>query len=338
MVIIRPITPADLESLYDLATLASVGLTTLPKDRALLSKRIANSVASFKNIPEHPGPETYLLVLEDTDTGRIIGTSGITAKVGGYQPFYEYKIQTTVFESKTINVRKEIPILNLYETHNGPGEVGTLFLHPDYRKDGNGRFLQLCRFLFVAEFPHAFETPIISEFRGVLDASGFSPFWDALGFHFFGIGFAEADRLSIINKKFIADLMPRHPIYIPLLPKSAQDVIGKPHPESERAVKNLAAEGFQFADMVDIFDAGPVYSCPRDEIRTVKQSQRAPIAAIWDDPISSPAYMVSTTTADFRATRSTLEVLPKGVRIPSCTARALRVTPGDAVRYVPFPP
>jgi arginine N-succinyltransferase len=257
--------------------------------------------------------------------------------VGGYQPFYEYRIDTTVFESKTINVRKEIPILSLYQTHDGPCEVGTLFLHPDYRKNGNGRFLQLCRFLFVAEFPHAFETPVISEFRGVLDAHGYSPFWDALGFHFFGIGFAEADRLSIINKKFIADLMPRHPIYIPLLPKSAQDVIGKPHPESERAVKNLAAEGFAFANMVDIFDAGPVYSCPRDDIRTIRHSTRASIAALSDDAISSPIYMVSTTTADFRATRSALEVMPEGVRLPSSTARALSLSPGDVVRYVTFP-
>ena len=46
-----------------------------------------------------------------------------------------------------------------------------------------------------------------------------------------------------MNKKFIADLMPDHPIYIPLLPYSAQEVIGKPHKESAPAVKNLKAEG-----------------------------------------------------------------------------------------------
>jgi len=33
-----------------------------------------------------------------------------------------------------------------------------------------------------------------------------------------------------------------------LLPKSAQDVIGKPHKDSVAAVKNLEAEGFVFAD------------------------------------------------------------------------------------------
>jgi arginine N-succinyltransferase len=269
-------------------------------------------------------------------TRRVIGTSGIVAKVGGYEPFYEYKIETHLFESKAINVRKEIPILSLYQTHDGPCEVGCLFLHSDYRGGGNGKFLQLCRFLFMAEFPQAFESTVISEFRGVLDEQGHSPFWDALGRHFFGLDFAEADRLSIINKKFIAELMPRHPIYIPLLPAEAQEVIAKPHPHSARAVKNLEQEGFQPAGMVDIFDAGPVYSCPRDEVRTIKLSRGSTIASISDQPIDSQEYMICTTSADFRATRTTLEQTPAGVRIPASTAWALGIRAGDAVRYVEF--
>src|SRR5207244_699397 len=135
-----------------------------------------------------------------------------------------------------------------------------------------GRLLQLVRFLFMAEHPQCFESTVVSEIRGVVDAAGRSPFWDALGQHFFDIDFAEADRLSIVNKRFIADLMPRHPIYIPLLPKTAQEVIGKPHPESQRAVTNLEAQGFKFNNQVDIFDAGPVMICPRDEVKTVKRS------------------------------------------------------------------
>jgi len=334
MLIIRPVSASDIDALVELASRAGVGLTNLPKDRKLLDKRINHSLASFKNIPEHPGGEAYLFVMEDLTTRRVVGTSGIVGKVGGFQPFYEYKIESTLFESKIINVRKEIPILSLYQTHDGPCEVGSLFLHPDFRQSGNGRFLQLCRFLFLAEFPHAFESTVISEFRGVLDDQGRSPFWDALGHHFFGIDFAEADRLSVVNKKFIAELMPKHPIYIPLLPREAQDVIAKPHPESERAVKNLEAEGFTFAQMVDIFDAGPVYSAERDQIRTVKNSHRVTVAAVTDAPIESPTYMIATTTSDFRATRSPLTQTTEGVKIPSSTAWALNVRPDDSVRYV----
>ena len=336
MLIIRPVSASDIDALVDLANRAGVGLTNLPKDRKLLEKRVNHSLASFKVIPEHPAGEMYLFVMEDLTTRRVVGTSGIVAKVGGFQPFYEYKIETTLFESKFINVRKEIPILSLYQTHDGPCEVGSLFLHPDFRQTGNGRFLQLCRFLFLAEFPHAFESTVISEFRGVLDSQGRSPFWNALGQHFFGIDFAEADRLSVVNKKFIAELMPRHPIYIPLLPSEAQAVIGKPHPESERAVKNLEREGFTFAHMVDIFDAGPVYSADREQIRTVKRSHRATVASVTDSPIDSAIHMIATTTPDFRATRSPLEQTAEGVKIPSSTAWALNVRPGDVVRFVEF--
>ncbi len=336
MILIRAVTQSDTDALLDLAHLAGVGLTNLPKDRALLTKRIARSVNSFKSIPERPGPEMYLFAMEDLDARRVVGTSGILAKVGGYEPFYEYKVETHLFESKIINVRKEIPILSLYQTHDGPCEIGCLFLHGDYRGGGNGRFLQLCRFLFIAEFPHAFESTVISEFRGVLDEHGRSPFWDALGRHFFGIDFAEADRLSVVNKKFIAELMPRHPIYIPLLPADAQAVIGMPHPHSARAVKNLEEVGFRSANMVDIFDAGPVYSCPRDQIRTIRLSRRATIASVSDQPVESPQYMISTTSADFRATRTTLEETSGGLRIPASTAWAMGVRAGDVVRYVEF--
>ena len=74
----------------------------------------------------------------------------------------------------------------------------------------------------------------------------------------------------MVNKKFIADLMPRHPIYVTLLPAEAQRVIGQVHESSKPALKNLEAEGFRFNGMVDIFDAGPCVGCARDQIRTVR--------------------------------------------------------------------
>jgi arginine N-succinyltransferase len=334
MVIIRPVTSGDVDALVGLAEQAGVGLTNLPKDKALVAKRVAQSLASFAHIPEHPGGETYLVVMEETESRRVIGTSGLVSKVGGFLPFYEYRIETQVFESKIIGVKKEISLLHLYETHDGPGEVGSLFLLPEFRNSGNGRFLQLCRFMFIANFPQAFETTIISEFRGVQDENRRSPFWDAVGQHFFGIDFAEADRLSVVNKRFIAELMPRHPLYIPLLRPEAQAVIGKPHPESARAVTNLEAQGFEFANMVDIFDAGPVYSCERDEIATVKNSRVAKVAEIVQGAIESPVCMISSTTADFRATRAAVVQTEHGLRLNAETARGLGVTVGDAVRFV----
>jgi len=335
MVVIRPVAVKDLDGLLELATLAGVGLTTLPKDRELLAKRVRKSVDSFAAAADRPGGESYLLVMEDLESHRVVGACGITSKVGGFQPFYAYKIESVLFESKLINVRKEVPILRLHEEHDGPCEIGSLFLHPDFRRDGNGRLLQFVRFLLLAEHPERFEPTVVSEIRGTLDDRGHSPFWDALGHHFFDIDFAEADRLSVVNKKFIAELMPRHPIYIPLLPASAQAVIGKPHRESERAVKNLEAEGFVFSNMVDIFDAGPVLSCPRDQSRGVRNSRRAVIQKIVDHDITSSRFLLGTTTDRFRACTAPLEHRAgKGLTITAACAKALDVQAGDAIRFV----
>jgi arginine N-succinyltransferase len=335
MIVIRPVAKTDLTPLLELAALAGAGLTTLPRDRELMKKRIDKSVKSFAADNDKPGDEVYLFVMEDIATHRVVGACGVVAKVGGYQPFYSYKIDNQIFESKAIKIRKEVQTLMLIEEHDGPCEVGSLFLHPDYRGGGNGRMLQLVRFLFIAEKPEIFESTVVSELRGVLDENGRSPFWDAIGRHFFGIDFAEADRLSIINKKFIAELMPEHPIYIPLLPQEAQDVIGKCHKDGERAAKNLELEGFVYNQMVDIFDAGPVMSCARDEIRTIKQSRRATILAVIDQKIASPVYMIGTSHPDFRACKGEIDSSnPAGIRISGEMAAALKVHVGDSVRFV----
>jgi arginine N-succinyltransferase len=335
MVVIRPVADGDLEGLFDLAGLAGVGLTTLPRDRALLGNRIRKSLDSFKTQADRPAGESYLLVMEDCQSRRVVGTCGIVSKVGGFEPFYSYKVESVLFESKVINVRREVPILRLEAEHDGPCEIGSLFLHPEFRHNGNGRMLQLVRFLFMAEHPERFESTVVSEIRGQLDEQGHSPFWDALGRHFFGMDFAEADRLSVVNKKFIAELMPRHPIYIPLLSAEAQALIGKPHHDSERAVRNLEMEGFKFANAVDIFDAGPVLSCPRDQIRTVARSRRATVAAIVETAIESPKFLLGTTAEHFRACGGRLiQRTSGGVVIESTAAKALEVKIGDAVRFV----
>ena len=55
--------------------------------------------------------------------------------------------------------------------------------------------------------------------RGWQAETGRSPFWDHLGSKFFGLGFDSADHLSAVgDKRFIAELMPKYPIYVDLLP------------------------------------------------------------------------------------------------------------------------
>jgi arginine N-succinyltransferase len=340
MLVIRPVRHDDIDQLLALAGLSTFGLTTLPKNRKLLEQRVHDSLRGFEKVEgEQPRGESYLFVMEDSDTGKVIGTSGIVSKVGGFLPFYAYSIETTVHESKMLNIRKEIPTLHLVMEHNGPCEIGSLFMHPDYRRGGSGRTISLARFLFVAEYPDFFDPEVIAEMRGVVDEQGRSAFWDALGKHFFDLEYPKSDYLSVVNKEFIGDLMPRHSIYIPLLPKEAQEVVGKVHKNTEPAVKILESEGFCFHNMVDIFDAGPIMSCPRDEIRTARESIKAPVAQITNEPIDSPRYVISNARREFRACQCSLAFdRDGGVILTLPVAEALNANVGDNVRYATLRP
>jgi arginine N-succinyltransferase len=339
MVFIRPVSLADLDQLVQLAQQAGAGLTTLPGDRDVLKRRILKSQRCIENIPDKPGGESYLFVMQDAESNKIIGASGMVSKVGGFEPFYAYRIVNQRLDSDLLKIHKQIPVLHLVHEHDGPAEVGSLFLSADYRKKDYGRFLQLVRFLFIAEYPQAFEPVVVSELRGVIGADGRSAFWDAVGRHFFEIDFPQADYLSVVNKKFIAELMPTHPIYVPLLPAEAQRVIGKVHESSLPALKNLEAEGFTFNGMVDIFDGGGCVSCGRDDIRTVRLSRSGIVEKIVDDVIESPTFMIGSFSPAFRAT---IGALRSGdgdrVCVESRVASALNVSMGASIRYATLRP
>lgn len=335
MFVIRPVRASDLDDLLALAGQTSFGLTTLPKDADWLAGRIRDSEEAFGRLADRrPRGEAYLFVLEDITTGRVLGTAGIVSKVGGFEPFYAYRVETSVHESKMLGIRKEIRTLNLQQEHDGPCEIVSMFLHPELRGHRLGRPLSLARFLFIAEHPASFDERVIAEMRGVLDGSGRSEFWDAIGRHFFEIDYPKADYLSLLNKRFIADLMPTHPIYIPLLPPAAQAVIGRVHPETEPALAILRQEGFSETGMVDIFEAGPIVGCPRDALRLVRESVTATVTAVTQQPSTGGDHLVGTRGEAFRACPTTLTHLPDGgVALPREAAAAIGVAIGDSVRF-----
>lgn len=339
MVIIRPVTASDLDDLIELATVASFGLTSLPKDPELLKERVEQSLRSFESSPKKPGGELYIFVMEDLEKGGAVGTSCIVSKVGGFEPFYAFRIETTIHESRHLNIRKEISILSLVTEHSGPCEIGGLFLAPEYRKHGNGRLLSLFRFLFMVEHPQRFEKLVIAEMRGVVDQSGRSPFWEALGRHFFDMDFPKADYLSSTDKQFIADLMPKCPIYIPLLPQEARDVIGRVHEHTEPALKMLQDEGFRYNDMVDIFEAGPIIAVTRDKIRIVRESVKTAIAEVTSDPVPGVKQVVAAVDGEFRACVGSVDLGANGgARVEARVAEALKLRVGDRIRFGPLRP
>ncbi|MEI5617046.1 arginine N-succinyltransferase, partial [Streptomyces brasiliscabiei] len=113
-------------------------------------------------------------------------------------------------------------LLNLVTDLEGSSEVGGLFLHPGERAGGLGLLLARSRYLFIAMHRARFADRILAELRGIIDERGGSPFWDGVAGRFFGMSFQEADYFNAINgNQFIADLMPKHPVYVAMLPEGA---------------------------------------------------------------------------------------------------------------------
>lgn len=337
MMLFRPARESDLDAILQLASHSGIGMTSLPKDKELLQKRLKWSCASFKKRLNSPKFEHYLFVLEDPTNSKIVGTSAIESQTGYDTPLYSYKITKRTRICHSLKIRCDYEVLTLVNDNQGRSELCTLFLEPTFRKNSNGLLLSRARFLFIAQYPERFSPLIIAEMRGISDESGNSPFWEHVGRHFFKMSFAKADQLTLTtNKQFIADLMPRNSIYIKLLDPEAQAVIGKPHPSTLPAMNLLLQEGFRYNSSVDIFDAGPTLVAPCDQIRSIATSRIMTIKSISDD-VSSKLYLLGTKKLDFRATLSMaiFNLEENTCIISKNTAELLQVKLGDCLRAAP---
>ncbi|MCH8499421.1 MAG: arginine N-succinyltransferase [Marinobacter sp.] len=342
MLLLRPITHTDLDALHGLAAKAEKGMTSLPSDREVLARKIARAEETFS---EQCPPEAglYLFALEDTASGKCIGVSGIEARVGLDEAFYNYRLGLLVSASRELEVHVRTPTLHLTNDMTDTTEIGSLVLSSRHRRGGNGLLLSRSRFMYLDDFSHCFSEKVFAEMRGVSDKQGRSPLWDALGRHFFDMEFSEADYLSGLgNKSFIAELMPRYPIYLSLLPQDARDVIGQVHENTRPALRMLQQEGFNFNGLVDIFDGGPVVEAFVHTIRTVRESlNRHVLISPKDIDLEVPPeqrVMVSNRSfRDFRVTTLPINcVTPDTVSLPPRVAECLGVSSGDLVRLAPL--
>ena len=300
MLVVRAIKDSDLDALIEMASQVGSGMTTLKPDRKMLGERVAVACASFAQIIP-PEQRDYMFVMEDTSCGRMAGVCAIKGAVGLEEPFYNYRIGTLVHSSRELKVFTRMETLYLSNDLTGSTELCSLFLHPDYRSGNNGKWLSKSRFLFIAQFPHLFTSKLIAEMRGYQAEDGSSPFYEGLGRHFFKMDFNHVDDLTALGKKsFIAELMPRQPMYVDYLPQDAQDVIGKVHRSTAPARKLLESEGMHFEGYVDIFDAGPVLQARVSELRAMRESALASVDMAAESPDTEPVLVSNTVLQDFR--------------------------------------
>jgi arginine N-succinyltransferase len=331
---VRMAAPSDLDSLEALAQLAGGGFTNLPANREALARRLDWARESLAKAADAPGDDLYLLMLEHRPTGRVVGTAAVFSQVGKRWPFYSYKVTTLSLHSRELGRTFRTRVLHLVNDFDGASEVGGLFLHPDCRTGGLGRLLARSRYLFIARHRARFADRLLAELRGVIGEDGSSPFWDGLAGRFFGMGFSEADAFNGANgNQFIADLMPKFPVYEALLPESAVAVIGCEHPAGRAARRMLEAEGFRHNDYVDIFDGGPTLDIETDRVRSIRKAE---VARVADGPVppDTPLRLAATgRLALFRA--MALPVHCPGEAVAHLHPAA-GIAPGEEIHHAPF--
>jgi arginine N-succinyltransferase len=332
---VRPARLDDLQALYEMAKLTGGGFTNLPADRGALAAKLDRSAEAFAKREEVPGDDLYMLVLESTETGRIGGTTQIFAKIGEHSPFYSYRIGTLTQSSRELGRTFRAEMLTLTTDLEGSAEVGGLFVHPRHRAGGFGLLLARSRYLFIRTHRARFADRVIAELRGVIDEAGGSPFWDGLAGKFFCMGFQEADEFNAIHgNQFIADLMPKHPIYTAMLPESARAVIGLPHPSGRAAMRMLENEGFNHDGYIDIFDGGPTMCVATDRIRSVSEAHEAAVVST-DATEGAKVLIAKGMLQDFGAVCGTIEQRSHGeVAVDAEASALLGLAPGDRIVHV----
>jgi arginine N-succinyltransferase len=337
--LIRPANMGDLQPIYEMAKRTGGGFTNLPPDKEALSAKLERSTAGFDRVGDDVANDLYMFVLQNSLTGEVRGTCQIFGKVGQTWPFYSYRIGALTQHSVELERTFRADILNLSTDLEGTTEVGGLFLHPGERAGGHGLLIARSRYLFIRNHRQRFADRTIAELRGVIDEAGGSPFWDSVAGRFFGMSFQEADEFNAkFGNQFIADLMPKHPVYIAMLQESAKTVIGVPHPSGRAAMRMLENEGFGWENYIDIFDGGPTMTARTDQIRSIREAKDVTITEISQSVGEQKSDQKKLLTLGrlhaFKAAYGWIDNRGDDVIIDAECARALNISIGDQVTYV----
>ncbi|WP_239804977.1 arginine N-succinyltransferase [Croceicoccus hydrothermalis] len=329
--LIRPARTDDLEHLYEMAKLTGGGFTNLPPHRDALMKKLSRSAEATGREASGVGDDLFVMVLEDSEDNAVRGTCQIFSSIGGDLPFYSYRITSQTQHSRELDRTFRNETLQLVTDLEGASEVGGLFLHPNARAGGLGMLLARSRYLFIAMHRDRFGERLLAELRGIVGAQGNSPFWDGVAGRFFGMSFREADEFNAVHgNQFIADLFPRHPIYVSMISDSAREAIGVPHETGRPAMRMLENEGFAAEGYVDIFDGGPTMTARTDNVRTIADAHAAPLLDA-DGADGERALIATGRLGDFRCCYGHRKVEEDGVAIDAEAKRLLNVKTGDEI-------
>jgi arginine N-succinyltransferase len=344
--VIRDAQRNDLPGLRKLAS--ELDTVNLPDDERQLSYILEKSARSFDGRIRNPFEREYLFVMEESRSGKLVGSSLIIAQHGTRDaPHIFFDVYEKEHYSHSVDRHFRHLVLSIGYNFDGPTEIGGLVVDPQFRGQGKpGTQLSYVRFLFIAMHRPRFRDRILVELLPRLEEEGRSPLWEALGRKFTGLRYQDADRLSRENKEFIQQLFPPGEIYATIFTQKIQDAIGEVGPESVGAKNMLTRIGFRYDERIDPFDGGPHYSAPTELIEPIRRFRRAKLAkqrlpqGSEASPQDIEERLVSVERSQgrnrFRAVRSLCAFRDAEVRLPEEAVEALQAEDGERLHTIPF--
>ncbi len=347
VILLREIQEKDLDALERFAQIP--GMFNLPSDRDLLREKIIKSTQSFSDQLTNKFDAKYVFVAEDTQTGKVLGTSMIAAQHGTADaPHFYFEVGSERKFSETINTGFIHGTLKLRYDTNGPSELGGLVIDPEHRNHESrvGRQISFARFLFVAMNRSRFKRKLIAELLPPLNKKGQSPLWEAIGRRFTNMDYWEADQLCAKNKEFIFSLFPTGKIYTTFLPADARNAIGKVGKDTEPVLHMLKKIGFTYKNQVDPFDAGPHLWANVDDVHPIKKATHGALA-FADKAVDQSRLEAGLLSASQPAQPGTFRAVSVLGRVESGVVQVAGVNPeealsllgvraGAAVSFMPF--
>lgn len=336
MFIIRQATLDDATTLFKLAKM--VHFINLPADLDIIQSRIVNSRKSFAGQVESDHERQFMFVVEDTETGNVVGTSSIISAISWPgRPHTFLQVRRREHYSDDLQEGHVHVTLQLGTDETGPSEIGGLILSPVYRghRAKLGAQLSLVRFHYLGLHRQYFNDRIIAEMMGALTPDSSNLLWEYLGRKFINLGYAEADRFCQQSKEFITALFPREEIYATMLPAEARNLIGKVGEETKPAKAMLERLGFRYKGHIDPFDGGPYLEARVDEIDLVTQTTAGTLAGPAKAyPIDG--FVSGMTEHGYRAMRTSYAIEGDQISLPDESAAALCFQHGQPIGVTPL--
>ncbi|MCA9295831.1 MAG: arginine N-succinyltransferase, partial [Phycisphaerales bacterium] len=190
MFVIRQAIIEDSPTLLKLARL--VHSNNLPADPDAIRARVQRSQDSFAGRSMEPHDRLYVFVVEDTDTGHVIGSSLVAPTVGTPErPHLYLQTRKREFYSSDLQTGQVHMTVQLKGDTIGHTEIGGLILTPAYRghKSKLGFLLSLIRFNFIGLHKERFCQRVAAEMMGTLTPDSRNTLWNYLGRRFINLSY-----------------------------------------------------------------------------------------------------------------------------------------------------